>query len=171
MIKAAALVRKQIPAFRMLLVGPVASETYRQQLLQEIEDLQLEKNVVLKEAVPYGEMERILLQSRVGMGLFKPLSMFQYGLQVKTFEYMACGLPIICSNTGSIHGIVSRHACGISVDPTSAEETADALVRMLVDKSFWLTCSRNGRLAVREKYNWAEEEKKLTAVYESALSD
>jgi len=100
------------------------------------------------------------------LGIFLPASIFYYGIQIKTFEYMAFGLPLICSNFGNINRIVSETRTGIPVDPLSPADISQALVRLLTDSDLYSQCSLNGIHAVKNIYNWKKEEKKLLDIYQ-----
>ena len=47
-------------------------------------------------------------------------------------EAMACGVPVMVSNTSSLPEVVGD--CGISVDPLSIEDIARGLIKMTDDK-------------------------------------
>ncbi|MBN1159583.1 MAG: glycosyltransferase family 4 protein [Bacteroidales bacterium] len=170
-IKAAALVRETIPDVRILIAGPVPDAKYLKSLRKHIRKLGLEKNVVLKEPVPYRDMEKLLMQCRIGLAIFLPVPVFHFGIQVKTFEYMACGLPVVCSNFGNIRVFISENDAGIPVDPLVPVEIAEAVIRLLNDSELYDRCSRNGIQAVQQKYSWRSEEKKLIGIYHDFFKD
>lgn len=164
-IKAATKIKKQVPNIKILIIGPVYSKRYLKSLNSSIKKYGLQENVILKDMVPYREVEKLLLQSRIGLGIFMPVSIFYFSVQVKTFEYMACGLPVVCSNFGNIHKYVSESKAGISVNSQSPGEIAEVVIRLLRNRKLYDTCSRNGIRAVKENYNWGIEEKKLINIY------
>lgn len=163
--RAVIIAKKIIPKIKVLLLGPVPDKRYKQELLDLIEKNSLQDNLILYGNVPYGEIDNFYQESRIGLGIFMPVSIFYYGIQIKTFEYMAFGLPVICSNFGTIDRIIRETASGVSVDPNSPEDIAHAMVTLLTNKELYQTCSENGRLAVRNKYNWKSEETKLLDIY------
>ena len=61
--------------------------------------------------------------------------------------------------------IVRGEHCGITVDPMNLEEIVLAINTILNDKKMQIEFSINGTNAVRNKYNWGIEEKKLLAFY------
>ncbi len=130
-----------------------------------IEKNNLQENLILYGNVPYNEIDAFYQDSRIGLGIFMPVSIFYYGIQIKTFEYMAFGLPVICSNFGTIDQIIRETGAGITVDPHSPEDISNALITLLTDEELYNTCSSNGRLAVKNKYNWKTEEAKLLGIY------
>lgn len=170
-IKAVAIIKKQIQDVKILLAGPVYEKHYLKSLNSSIKKYGLEENIIIKDMVPYREVEKLLLQSRIGLGIFMPVSIFYFSVQVKTFEYMACGLPVICSNFGNIHKYVSESKAGISVNPQSPGDIAEAVIRLLTDRKLYDTCSSNSIRAVKQKYNWDIEEKKLIGIYHNMFSD
>lgn len=170
-IEAASLIKEKIPRIKILIAGPVPDAGYLAKMKRSIKKSGLEENVILKEPVPYKNMEKLLLQSRIGLAIFMPVRIFYFGIQVKTFEYMACGLPVVCSNFGNIHRFISESKSGIPVDPGSPREIADATIRLLTDRKFYDACSRNGIWFVQEKYNWTSEEKKLIGIYRQLIHE
>ena len=170
-IRATAMVREKIPDVRVLVVGPVTDPAYYKGMKTLISTLGVGENIEIKQTVPYDQIMGLLLKSRIGLGIFMPLSIFRYGIQVKTFEYMICGLPVICSNSGNINDIISGSNAGICVDPESPREIANAILKLLTDRQYYDYCSQNGIHAVREKYNWTLEERKLIGIYRDLMGD
>jgi glycosyltransferase involved in cell wall biosynthesis len=163
--KAVIFAKKVIPGIKVLLLGPVPDAKYKLELQEMIEKNDLLDNLILYGNVPYREIDTFYQNSRIGLGIFMPVSIFYYGIQIKTFEYMAFGLPVICSNFGTIDQIIRETGSGITVDPQSPEAIGNALLTLLTEREFYNTCSENGRLAVRNKYNWKTEEAKLLDIY------
>jgi glycosyltransferase involved in cell wall biosynthesis len=165
--EAVRLTRQILPGIRVLLLGPVPDPVFRLSLQKFIDQNGLGDHVILHEQVPYGEIEAYYQDSRIGLGIFMPVSIFYYGVQIKTFEYMAFGLPVICSNFGTIERIIRETGTGIPVDPRAPDEISKALIRLLTDHNLYDTCSANGIHAVKTKYNWKSEERKLLRIYQN----
>ncbi len=165
MAEAVALVKKMIPTVRVLVVGPLPDRKYAKKLKKRIADLQLENNLLLRPPVPSQEVGRLLARSRTGLAIFMPVPMFHYGIQVKTFEYMIYGLPIVCSNFGNVNQVISENQAGVAVNPQRPGDIAGALIKLLTEREFYEQLSRNAIKAARSRYRWKQEEKKLLAVY------
>ncbi len=161
---AVSIARKIIPGIKVLLLGPVPDAQYRKELLRLIEKNNIQENLILYGNVPYNEIGSFYQNSRVGLGIFMPVSIFYYGIQIKTFEYMAFGLPVICSNFGTIDQIIRETGAGITVEPRSPEAISMPWSLFLRIRNYVQSCSTNGRLAVKNKYNWKTEETKLLAL-------
>lgn len=166
--RAVAIARKRLPALRVLLLGPVPDAGFRKILEDFIDGEGLKDNLVLGGQVAHAEIGTWYNDSRVGLAVFLPRSIFEYGLQVKTFEYMAYGLPLLCSNFGSLYRIVMETGAGVAADPHAPEALAEGLIRLLTDREFYEKCSRNS-LRAAEQYSWRSEEPKLLALYQETL--
>lgn len=88
----------------------------------------------------------------------------------KIFEYMASGLPVICSNFDLWKQIVEANECGICVDPSDPRQIADAMTKISGDPDLAKRLGQNGIRLVKEKYNWEVERKKLMEFYNKIVS-
>ena len=84
---------------------------------------------------------------------------------IKMYEFMAAGLPVVASDFPLWRKIIEGNLCGISVDPKSPEAVRNACVELLENPEKAHKLGRNGQKAVDEKYNWANEERKLIELY------
>ncbi|HJZ40208.1 MAG TPA: glycosyltransferase family 4 protein [Bacteroidales bacterium] len=166
-LEAAKLLRDPFPKIRILLLGPIPDHRFRLQLESFIRINDLQQNIILHGNVSYHEMEGFYQDSRIGLGVFLPVSIFYYGIQIKMFEYMTYGLPVVCSNFGNINRFVTETESGIPVDPMNPGEIAGAITDLLTDRSLYKKLSENGTLAIRQKYNWRSEETKLLEIYDN----
>lgn len=106
-------------------------------------------------------------QSRAGIVIYQPAKNHFEAQPIKLFEFMAAGLPVIASDFPLWQKIVEENDCGICVNPTDAASVKNACTTLLANPDRGQQMGKNGRKAVLEKYNWANEEKKLLALYES----
>jgi len=75
-------------------------------------------------------------------GLFAYPSLYE-GFGLPVIEAMACGTPVVCSNTTSLPEVAGQAV--IYFDPTSVEEMADAIGRVLTDRDLSEELGRKGR--------------------------
>jgi alpha-1,3-rhamnosyl/mannosyltransferase len=91
-----------------------------------------------------------------------------FGLPVQ--EAMACGTPVICSNTSSLPEVAgvpsagSGQAAALLVDPLDTSALADAIRRVLSDDGLRAELRRRG-LAQKAKFSWARTAQATLVVY------
>ncbi|GGJ63759.1 hypothetical protein GGR02_001568 [Anoxybacillus voinovskiensis] len=116
-------------------------------------------------------VKRTLQRSRGGLVLLHPIANYVDSLPVKMFEYMAAGIPVICSDFPLWKQIVQQHQCGICVDPLDVQSIANAIQFIIEHEEEAKKMGENGRTIVREKYNWNQEAKKLLHLYSTLSSE
>jgi glycosyltransferase involved in cell wall biosynthesis len=83
----------------------------------------------------------------------------------KMFEYMALGIPVVCSNFPLWIEIVSGADCGITLDPHDPSAIAAAIKALSDDPDHARRLGENGQRAIAERYNWEAELRKLEGLY------
>lgn len=76
------------------------------------------------------------------------------GFGIALVEASACGLPVVGGRSGGVPDAVREGETGLLVDPTSVEEAAAAVSRILDDPALADRLGRGGRAAVESSYNW-----------------
>lgn len=156
---------EKLPDCEYLLCG-IADAPY----LQELQALPAWEQVRYLGRVPHGEVPALLAQSTIGMAVvsYSRNSDWKNGTMgnTKIFEEMLAGLPVICTDFVLWRKFVKRYHCGICVDTENPEEIVSAIRYLLDHPEEAHQMGENGRRAVKEKFNWGEEEKKLLALYE-----
>ncbi len=107
----------------------------------------------------------ILRKSEIGIVTFLPVPNHIEAQPNKMFEYMAASLPLIASDFPLWKEIVEGNNCGICVNPDSPEDISEAIEFLLLNKEKAAIMGNNGAEAVRNKYNWNSEKKKLLTLY------
>lgn len=115
------------------------------------------------------EVRQTLLQADAGLVTFLPAPNHIHAQPTKMFEYMSAGVPVICSDFSLWREIVEGYDCGLAVNPESPEAIAKAMNYILRNSKEARQMGRRGNQAVRERYNWALEERKLIQLYDEWL--
>jgi len=179
--------------FRLLYIGGIAAEKgvfhivkaleyvrnkqVQFHLIGDLDDaarrrLEGHPKVVCYGRVPWPETPTLLAAAHAGTLLLQPTPAYcslSGESIVKLFEYMAQGLPVIYSDFPNLRPLMDRLGAGIPVDPTDPRKIAQVIDRLCDDPELCRRLGENGRRAVRERYNWENEERKLLAFYERLL--
>lgn len=103
----------------------------------------------------------------VGLCLLKPARNYVNSQPVKMFEYMAAGLPFVCSDFPLWRHFAEESGAGFCVDPSDNEAIRAAICRLLDDRKLAEEMGRRGRECVTARYSWSNEEKTLLELYRS----
>jgi glycosyltransferase involved in cell wall biosynthesis len=89
------------------------------------------------------------------------------GFGLPVLEAMACGTPVVCSNTSSLPEVAGDAA--LLVDPLDVDALTDALRRVLSDPAL-ATELRDRGLAQAARFSWARAAQETLAVYRRLTS-
>ena len=123
-----------------------------------VEQLRLEKKVRFLGRV--SDLELIALYSMADVFAFPS---FAEGFGVPPLEAMACGTPVITSNTSSLPEVVGD--AGLLIDPHNTGELAHAMLRVLEDKHLQEELRQKGYERVKQ-FTWQESARKMLHVYQ-----
>jgi glycosyltransferase involved in cell wall biosynthesis len=165
-------VREMAQAFALLpdgMTGTIAGSFHPPGLKAEIAATPGWRRVRYLGQVPRAEIVRAMDGARAGIVLNHPTPNYVDAYSTKMFEYMARGLPVVCSNFPLWRAIVDGAECGIAVEPRSPSAIADAIRTLSEDAELARRLGENGRRAIAERYNWEAELRKLEALYRAVV--
>jgi glycosyltransferase involved in cell wall biosynthesis len=116
------------------------------------------------------QIRQVLGRSMAGLVTLHPTPAYLDSLPVKMFEYMSAGLPVIASDFPLWREIIEGNDCGLCVDPFDPAAIAAAIDTLISHPARAEQMGRNGRAAVEQHFNWADEERKLLRLYEDILT-
>jgi glycosyltransferase involved in cell wall biosynthesis len=88
---------------------------------------------------------------------------------LKLYESMACGVPVICSDTPGQAEYVRAAQAGIVVPPEDPVAVADAAAELAADPERARRMGARGREAVEREYSWAARSRQRREVVERAI--
>jgi glycosyltransferase involved in cell wall biosynthesis len=92
---------------------------------------------------------------------------FYEGFGLPALEAMACGVPTIVSNRGSLPEVVGD--TGLLIDPDRPDDLADAMRRILIDSDLRQRSSEAGRTRAAS-FTWRHTAEIALSVYRRVLS-
>ena len=131
------------------------------QVLNDIEHPELRADIVMTGYVPNAEMPAIINQCKV---FLYPSLRESFGIPI--LEGMACGVPVITSNTSSMPEIAGDAA--ILVDPTKSDVIVAALERILGNKKLCDSLCKKG-IERAAQFSWKHMAEKYLELYKELL--
>ncbi|MBO4649759.1 MAG: glycosyltransferase [Clostridiales bacterium] len=101
----------------------------------------------------------------VGLCILKPIDNYFYSQPIKMYEYMAAGLPFVCSDFPGWRKVAEESGAGICVDPMDNAAITEAINTLLKDLSKAQEMGRKGRDYVVNNCTWSIEAKRLISLY------
>lgn len=128
LLKSLSKLKKTFPDFKLIKVGDPQSFGARENFLNSITKNGLEKNVIFTGYVAEEELPKWYNAADL---LVYPCLYAGFG--VPPLEAMACGTPVITSNTSSLPEVVGD--AGIMVDPNDPMEMSSSMFEILTNES------------------------------------
>jgi phosphatidylinositol alpha-mannosyltransferase len=162
LIEAFAMVKKEMPRTRLIVVGPDGG--IRDACLRYIRTNNVE-DVVFTDFVDYDDLPRYYQTGDV----FCAPNTGAESLGLILLEAMAAGRPIVASRIGGFKDVVTSGKEGLLVPPRDSRALADALLSLLQDDKRREQMGRAG--AVRAQgYSWDEVSSRVLGCYEEAIA-
>ncbi len=136
---------------KLVMVGEKGKDAYL--IFKRVEELDLTDKIIFAGYIPDDDLPFFYNSASV----FCFPSIYE-GFGLPVLEAMACGCPVVTSNSSSLPEVAGDAA--LLVNPGNAEEIGEALYRLIVDKQLRNNCINKGLEQVK-KFSWYESSKKL----------
>ncbi len=120
---------------------------YHQTLQEHINQLELQDSVTLLGAVPESQVRQGLEEAHV----FSLVSI-EEPLGVAIMEAMAMEVPVVATHAGGVKELVHHEQDGLLVDPGNAQQTAEAIKRILMSPELAIRLGQAGRMTVLQQF-------------------
>ncbi|WFR56321.1 glycosyltransferase family 1 protein [Anaerocolumna sp. AGMB13025] len=130
-------------------------------IFNTIELYKLNEYIIFTDYIEDGDIPKLLNGARI----FVFPSIYE-GFGLPPLEAMACGTPVIASNTASLPEIVGD--AGLLVNPYSIEELASTIENLLNDELLRKNLIEKGLQRVK-KFSWNQSVNRLMEIYYSLL--
>ena len=144
---------------KMVLVGSLGWKA--EEILEKLDEYGLQEDVVRLGYVCDEDLPFLMN----GADVFLYPSLYE-GFGIPALEAMACGTPVVASNTTSLPEVVGD--TGLLVDPTSPGEIAEALTRILVDSALRKTLIVKG-IERAASFTWRHAAEQTLRLYQEML--
>jgi len=148
------------------MVGNFVPPEFRTVVEQKIRHVGLFNAVEIIEWGPFDGMPEMIQEGCIGLSFLKPVPRYSLAIPTKVYEYMAAGLPVVASRFENITRLLQAEQCGITAKAGDAQSFSDAICSLLENPEEMVRMGQNGRTAIRDRYNWENESRKLIGSYE-----
>lgn len=149
--------------FRIRFVGPGDLDALRAHVQS--------KYVEFPGPVPHKEVPEQLARSNVLLALFGDMVSLRYASNMKLFEYMATGRPIVASDVGEVRRILGNGQAGYLVDPSNPREIASTIAKIARSPEEAEKKGQRARKRARDHYRWELLARRVRTVVENLLGD
>ncbi len=156
---------KVYPDTCLLVVGKFIQESYKRDMLKQISDSGLKRQVVFTGYIPHREVMAWMKE----MDIFA-LSSLHEGSPNALIEAMACELPIVASQVGGIVDIVEDNKNGLLVPTDDADMLSQKLQLLLEDMELRKRIGRAGKKKVANQFSLAQETENWIDIYRRVLA-
>jgi glycosyltransferase involved in cell wall biosynthesis len=160
-VRAISLIKEKIKNIYLLIIGDGNSVT---SLTELVKVLSIEDHVELKNWVGHQNLKKYILEADVCI-IPQPFNDYiNTTIPHKLFEYMSFARPVLVSDAKPLKRIVEETCAGLVFISNNVQSFAEQLFKLYNNSGSY---GENGQTAIKNKYNWEFEEKKLFKVYES----
>jgi glycosyltransferase involved in cell wall biosynthesis len=143
---------RQVPGARLLVVGD-GDGPYVKGLERLAQARGVRDAVEFRGRVPYDAVPGLLAESDLGLATFRDTPLGRFAFPLKVVEYMAAGLPVLCTKGSEGEEILRRYPAGRAVAFT-AEDLAGAAIRLLTSPEEYRGY-RETALRAAQQFTWA----------------
>jgi glycosyltransferase involved in cell wall biosynthesis len=160
LLDALAVIVTHRPTIRLVITGQRG--WYTDRLFAQVRRLGLSERVLFTDYVPDADLPALYA---CATALAFPSRYEGFGLTV--LEAMACGTPVVCSNSSSLPEVAGEAA--LLLPPDRPADWAQALLRVVDDEDLRRRLSAQG-LARAAQFSWEATARQVLTVYEQARS-
>ncbi|ROT03242.1 glycosyltransferase family 4 protein [Lepagella muris] len=102
------------------------------------------------------------------VGVAPSICIEAFGLTI--IEFMSQGVPVVASDNGAQPEIITNGEDGMLVSPSSPEQLAAAIRKLLMDEKLRSRMGRNARLTFESKFSYPKFFAEMQAIYQSVIS-
>lgn len=167
LIEAFYKVKKRINNAKLFIAGEDILDRFPPMIRQDfnldnkIQQLNLQKDVVLLGYVEDGYLPQLYNEGDVFV-----FSSSYEGFGIPLLEAMACGVPVITSNTSSLPEVVGE--AGIMVNPNNVDDLTNAMQELLTNEKLREDLIKRG-LERAKRFTWERAANQVLGVYKDLL--
>ena len=142
-----------------IFAGPGDSSNYRQKL----DKLNIKSAYLFTGPLPRDSLIKLIKKSELAV-----VPSYNENCPYAVLESMACGTPVVASNVGGIPEIITDGVDGLLVEPGHPDMLANAIARLLSDKTLKNLLGQRAKSKIANKFSWQANISKYLKCYSEA---
>ena len=164
LFEAFAKLKKEFPELKLVKVGVFGRfERYRRNIMRKLDSLGITRDVIFVDHIP--DLDLAYYYSSAVLLAYPSL---YEGFGLPPLEAMACGCPVVTSNTSSLPEVVGE--AGIMADPYDTDSLFKAMRQVLTDDKLRDDMVRKG-LEQAKKFSWEKAAEQTLEVYNKVAGE
>ena len=159
-------VPKIVSRFKDLKVVICGSGDYRRDLISLAKELGVSSHVVFMDPVPANSFPSLLASCDV---FVLPSLTESWGMSVA--EALSMEKPVVATRVSGVTEIVHDKETGLIVEPGDASALANAIIQLLMDRSFAMRLAKEGREFVTSNFDWSLLTRKFVDLYKETITN
>ena len=152
-------VLREYPLTNLTVIGKSPKKSKLNKL---IDDLNLEDKITFKSGVTEEEIVNIYYNSDIAV-----IPSLYEGFGFGAGEAMACGVPLISTDSGGLKQVIGESA--LKIKPGSVEEIEESIIKLFNEEETRNELSRKGRERMEELFDWKIAAKAYIDLFEALI--
>ena len=152
---------EEVPQAHLVVLGKAKKEG---ETLKQVSKLNLENKISFHSGLTQSEVVALYSSSHISV-----IPSLYEGFGFGAGEAMACGLPLISTQSGGLKEVIGNAA--IIIEPASVKSIVEAVIDLFSNKELQLTLSQSGRKRMEEEFSWLKAAKRYEVIYSKAIEE
>ena len=161
LIEAMTEIIHEIPEAHLIVLGKAKKEG---DILKQISSLNLEEKISFHSGLSQAEVVSLYSSSHICV-----IPSLYEGFGFGAGEAMACGLPLVSTQSGGLKEVIGRDA--VIIEPASSKAIVRAVKDLFSNKEKQLSLSRSGRKRMENEFNWMKAAKAYEKIYSKTIKE
>ena len=161
LIEAMTEIIDEIPKAHLIVLGKAKKEG---EILKQISSLNLEEKISFHSGLSQAEVVSLYSSSHICV-----IPSLYEGFGFGAGEAMACGLPLVSTQSGGLKEVIGRDA--VIIEPASSKAIVRAVKDLFSNKEKQLSLSRSGRKRMENEFNWMKAAKAYEKIYSKTIKE
>ena len=161
LIEAMTEIINEIPEAHLIVLGKAKKEG---EILKQISSLNLEEKISFHSGLSQAEVVSLYSSSQICV-----IPSLYEGFGFGAGEAMACGLPLVSTQSGGLKEVIGQDA--VIIEPASSKAIVTAVKDLFSDTEKQLSLSKSGRKRMESEFNWMKAAKAYEAIYSETIKE